>query len=57
MKNNEHLPALQRINWTIPLTAHASIHAGAVAFAIGSIALGLVELTAHWLINLSKGEG
>jgi hypothetical protein len=57
MKNNEHLPALQRINWIISLTAHASIHAGAVAFAILSIALGLVELTAHWLIDLAKREG
>ena len=52
-----HLPASQRINWIIPLTAHASIHAGAVALATGSIALGMVELIAHWLIDLAKGEG
>jgi hypothetical protein len=52
-----HLPAPQRINWVFPLTAHASIHAGAVAFATGSIALGLAELAAHWLIDFAKGEG
>ncbi|HAY45204.1 MAG TPA: DUF3307 domain-containing protein [Gammaproteobacteria bacterium] len=52
-----HLPVAQRINWIFPLTAHASIHAGAVAFATGSITLGLAELSAHWLIDFAKGEG
>jgi hypothetical protein len=51
------LPGVQRFSWVIPLTAHSAIHAGAVVFATGSIALGLAELGAHWLIDLAKGEG
>jgi hypothetical protein len=43
--------------WWIALTAHALIHAGAVALVTGSILLGLAELIAHWSIDFAKCEG
>jgi hypothetical protein len=43
--------------WWIALTAHGFIHAGAVAFVTGSIALGLLELALHWAIDYMKCDG
>ncbi len=42
--------------WLEVLSAHCFIHAGAVALATGSIALGLLEFIAHWIIDYCKCE-
>lgn len=43
--------------WFIALTAHSLVQAGGVWFVSGSVALGVIELCLHWLIDLGKGEG
>lgn len=43
--------------WVIALAAHSVIHAGGVWLVSGSLALGLVELGVHALIDGYKGEG
>jgi hypothetical protein len=43
--------------WVFGLSAHALIHAGAVALVTGSIGLGLCEFAAHWTIDCLKCEG
>lgn len=59
----EYLAAAKRRNsghstpWWIALTAHSLIHAGAVALITGSIALGLAEFVAHWIIDYLKCDG
>jgi hypothetical protein len=45
------------VPWSICLTAHAWLHGAAVAFATGSIGLGLVETVLHWIIDWCKCEG
>lgn len=40
--------------WPWVLTAHAATHGAAVALITGSIALGVCELVAHWLIDYGK---
>lgn len=40
--------------WAHVLTAHCLIHGGAVALATGSVALGLAETVAHWIIDFGK---
>jgi hypothetical protein len=47
----------QQVPWYYWLTAHAACHAMGVALVTGSVALGLCELAAHWLIDLLKCEG
>lgn len=42
--------------WIHALTAHSLIHAGMVWLLTGSVALGLVELVLHWLIDFAKCE-
>lgn len=55
----DHVPPGQTPQrfWPWVLTAHAAIHGGAVALATGSIALGIAETVAHWLIDLAKCAG
>jgi hypothetical protein len=43
--------------WQVALTAHATIHAGAVAMISGSVMLGMMELLAHSAIDYAKCEG
>jgi len=43
--------------WLVALTAHSVVHAGGVWLVSGSLALGLLELVLHGLIDLAKGEG
>jgi hypothetical protein len=42
--------------WPYVLTSHALIHGAAVALATGSVALGVCETVAHWLIDFGKCE-
>jgi Protein of unknown function (DUF3307) len=42
--------------WVYCLSAHALTHAGLVWMISGRVGLGLMELMAHWLIDLAKGE-
>ncbi len=42
--------------WIHALTAHSLIQAGAVWWVTGSMALGLVELVLHWVIDFAKCE-
>jgi hypothetical protein len=50
-------PAGARGRWLMGLSAHSLIHAGGVAMVTGSVALGMAEFVAHWLIDAGKGEG
>ncbi|GAA5483783.1 hypothetical protein Hsar01_03017 [Haloferula sargassicola] len=43
--------------WVHALTAHALIHVAPVWLITGSVALGVVELVLHWLIDFAKCEG
>lgn len=52
-----HAPTGQAGRWLFGLTAHSLIHAGGVALVTGSVALGMCEFAAHWLIDAGKGEG
>lgn len=60
---NRHTPAFnvppgqkpQKV-WLHALTAHALIHGGFVYLITGSLALGLAETVAHWLIDFGKCE-
>lgn len=51
------LAPIPGVPWWNALAAHASIHAGAVAFLTGIIWLGLAELIAHFLIDDLKCRG
>ena len=42
--------------WPYYLSAHALIHGGAVYIVTGSLMLGLIETTAHWVIDFAKCE-
>lgn len=42
--------------WIHALTAHSLVHAGAVWLVTGSVALGVLELVIHWIIDFSKCE-
>lgn len=60
---NRHLPAaylppgqVAQAIWPWCLTAHALIHAGAVAYFTGSVLVGVVELGLHWAIDFAKCE-
>jgi hypothetical protein len=56
-KNRHSTTDLQKfVPWFYWLTAHALMHGGAVAFITGSIALGVAETLAHWLIDFGKCE-
>lgn len=56
-KNHRAQYALYGVPWWHCLTAHAAIHAGMVGWLTGSVALGLAEFVAHWLIDFAKCEG
>jgi hypothetical protein len=43
--------------WVYCMAAHCLIHAGAVWVITGSVALGVVELVLHWLLDQAKCEG
>ena len=43
-----------QVFWPWMLSAHAAVHAGAVALATGSVELGCAEFAAHWLIDFGK---
>lgn len=45
-----------RSDWLVALSAHCVIQAGGVWLVSGSLALGIVELVLHGLIDLAKGE-
>lgn len=42
--------------WPYWLTAHAMIHGGGVAIALGSVSLGIFEAISHWAIDFLKCE-
>lgn len=42
--------------WAYALTAHALMHGAAVVLVTGSLALGVVETVAHWMIDFGKCE-
>ena len=42
--------------WPYDLTAHAITHGGFVYIATGSLALGITETIAHWVIDFAKCE-
>ncbi len=43
-------------HWSIAMTAHAIICGAGVWWATGVVWLGLIEVVAHWLIDLAKCE-
>jgi hypothetical protein len=43
--------------WWLALTAHAAIHAGAVAAISGSVVFGCAEFAAHCVIDYQTTEG
>jgi hypothetical protein len=43
--------------WVVALTAHSMIHGGGVWLVSGSLALGMIEVALHGLIDFAKGEG
>jgi hypothetical protein len=43
--------------WPYWLSAHALIHAGAVALITDSITFGMVEFALHWITDFLKSEG
>lgn len=45
------------VPWWQALAAHAAIHAGFVAVITGSVALGLAEFVAHFVIDDAKCRG
>ena len=53
---NRHT-VIGRVWWPHAMTAHALMHAGIVTVLTGSAALGLAELSAHWLTDWLKCEG
>ena len=60
---NRHTPAFNvpagqtpQAIWPWVLSAHAAVHAGAVALATGSVAWGCVEFVLHWIIDWLKCE-
>ena len=56
-KAKNHRAPLPGVPWWIALSAHSAIHAGAVAFATGVIAIGVIEWALHCLIDFAKCEG
>jgi hypothetical protein len=46
----------KHVPWPYWLTAHAAVHGLGVALVTGSAFLGLLEMIAHWLIDLGKCE-
>lgn len=58
----EYLSAAKRaggaaMHWVFALSYHSLIHAGAVVLVTGSLALGILELVAHWSIDFAKTRG
>lgn len=53
---NRHRNKNPYFPWQYALTAHAIMHGAAVAYLTQSIALGLIETAAHWLIDCGKNE-
>ena len=51
-RKGEKFPA-----WYYWLTAHSLIHGGVVYLVTGSLVLGLIETTLHWIIDYAKCEG
>ncbi len=53
-----NVPAGQRPMkvWLHALTAHSLIHGGFVYLITGSVAIGVAEVIAHWLIDFGKCE-
>lgn len=56
-KGKNHRLPLPGVPWWVCLTAHAAIHAGAVAAATGSVSLGCAEFVAHCAIDYGKCDG
>ena len=42
------------VPWPYWMTAHALMHGGAVALITGSVVLGALETSIHWLTDLAK---
>lgn len=42
--------------WPYVLSAHALMHGGAAMLATGSVVVGALEASAHWLIDFAKCE-
>lgn len=45
------------VHWLPVMLAHCLIHAGAVALVTGSVAAGVCELGAHFLIDTTRCRG
>jgi hypothetical protein len=56
MLKNRHRNTSPFLPWAYAMSAHALMHGAAVAFVTHSIALGLAETVAHWLIDFGKCE-
>jgi hypothetical protein len=56
-RGKNHSAPLPGVPWLICLMAHAAIHAGAVALATGSVALGCAEFVIHCAIDYGKCDG
>lgn len=56
-RGKNHRAPLPGYSWRVLLSAHAAIHAGAVALATQSVLLAAAEFTAHWLIDHAKCAG
>lgn len=54
---HRHRPEGANGMWLYGLSAHALIHAGGVALATGSVALGIAEFFAHWITDFLKCDG
>jgi hypothetical protein len=56
-RGKNHKAPLPGVPWQQCLVWHAAIHAGAVAFATESVALGCAEFAAHVAIDYGKCDG
>lgn len=56
-KAKNRMAPIPGVPWYQALGAHALIHAGGVALLTGSLALGVAELVAHFLIDDAKCRG
>lgn len=56
-KAKNHRAPLPGTPWRIALAAHAIIHGGGVYVVTGSLALGIAETAAHYLIDYAKNDG
>ena len=56
-RGKNHRQPLPGVPWWQCLVWHAAMHAGAVALATGSVALGCAEFVVHCAIDYGKCDG